>query len=182
MESFVLRSTSSASVHLRSVALLFVGDQLPNTFPLDILEMQNPHVQLEILRKKFPKHSDHLVVFPSRLENGFSCYDQYLGCTSPFGDPRNGAYVVGGGLQVLKLMVSDHLSRVVPCMGPNHSDESSTPVDNGQTLTRVDLVGFSKGGVVLKLFHFFVESLFLVSLPHHKDFREFTVHISKISC
>ncbi len=121
----------------RRIAVLFPGDQLPASLPSHLLELQDPLVQLEGLLKKFPAHTDFLVVFPSSITaEGFARYAQFLVSSSPSGEPSQYVGAVGKAMVELRRIVEDHC-RLVPAEGRADVDVS------------LDVVGFSKGGVVL---------------------------------
>lgn len=112
----------------------------------------------DLLAARLPHATDHLVVFPSRLHpHGFAIFAQFFGgATAPAdaatrgngrltnrGDPAGGAYVVAppaaageepaaSAVAVLQRLVDDHCTRI-----------------GGDAATAVELLGFSKGGVVL---------------------------------
>lgn len=125
-------------------AVLFVGDQLPATFPPQLLKYQSSAFQLDVLQEKFPQCGSWHVVFPSRIhEEGFSCYDTYLHqSTTPTGEPVNGLYLTTPPVAAHSLLEDLHLPA---CSGSEAGSIAPTACsDDG-----LHLVGFSKGGVVL---------------------------------
>jgi hypothetical protein len=124
------------------VVILFPGDQLPDSLPTQLLELQDPLVQVEGLQQRFPLHTDFLVVFPSQMSrDGFSRYDQFLVSSSPTGEPSQYIGNTGRALAELRRIIDDHCQRI-PAVAEIDDDD-------GCRQYRVDVVGFSKGGVVV---------------------------------
>lgn len=110
--------------------LFFTGDQVESKEAVPrVMELQDPKMQAALVGTKFP-NSSVLVVFPSRVEAGFACYDHFLKKTTRTGEPLG---YTGPGYKAIEQMCA-------------LSDEVlGYPVKGGF----VNLAGFSKGGVVL---------------------------------
>ena len=144
---------NAPSANERRVVVFFPGDQLPDSLPTQLLELQDPFVQLELLQQRFPNHSDFIVVFPNEITNeGFSCYTQFLVSSSPTGEPSQYVTKQLKAVAELQRIVEDHCTRI-PSSQNHHVD--SAPSDGKCHLSHcpkkllVDVAGFSKGGVVL---------------------------------
>lgn len=114
----------------RGRVLFFPGDQVESRKALPrVMQLQDPKMQAALMGTKFPD-SSVLVIFPSRLEAGFACYDHFLKKTTRTGEP------LGHTEQGYKAteQINGLANEVLGC-----------PVEGGF----VRLAGFSKGGVVL---------------------------------
>jgi len=136
---------SDATAPRRSV-IFFVGDQLEGRdVSAEVHAAQEPRVQAAAMASKWPGW-DVLVVMPSRLEAGCSCFDHFLTKTTRTGEPL--------GYQGHTLKAAGQLWSLLGaagCLAEDWREQASWQGGNRAppTFPEIILVGFSKGGVVL---------------------------------
>jgi len=139
-------SADDDSKPARGCVLFFVGDQLEGRGISDeVLVAQEPKTQAAAMAAKWPSW-DVLVVMPSRLEAGCSCFDHFLNATTRTGEPL--------GYQGRLLKASGQLWSLMGqagCLGEGWREAAVGDAQHPSTLPfpPMAVVGFSKGGVVL---------------------------------
>lgn len=95
----------------------------------------NTEAICELLAKRCPVSMRVVLVRPSRMRQGFSCYDHFL-TTNLNGDPLDGEYDPEGSCSLHLLMLLQDLSRTL-----NISED--------EFFSSFHILAFSKGGVVI---------------------------------